>query len=218
MTIMHRMAWYDSGMKRIDPPPFEAATLDRYAERITTGIATIGGILMLPALFWFLSGILLYGVAVPGIVISSATGVALAVWLTLNYAVQPVSYIIKGDALLIKRRWVGAMRISLRDILGVSPAAALADVPRKGLRQSFNAGVFGYNGPFQLEQYGKVFFTATDRERLVAIARRDKMTLIISPARPRDFIETLREEIIRVAEATSADPDVPPSTKTTKAK
>jgi hypothetical protein len=125
----------------------------------------------------------------------------MAVWLTLNYAVQPVSYTLHGDVLFIKRRWVGALRIPLRDILGVSPAAALADVPRKGLRQSFNAGVFGYNGPFQLEQYGKVFFTATDRERLVAVARRNQLTLIVSPARPRDFIETIREEIIRVAEA-----------------
>lgn len=163
----------------------------------------VGGVLMLPALFWFLSGILLYGVAVPGVVISSATGVAMAVWLTLNYAVQPVSYTLQGETLLIKRRWVGPMRVPLRDILGVSPAAALADVPRKGLRQSFNAGVFGYNGPFQLEQYGKVFFTATDRERLVALARRDRMTLIVSPARPRDFIETIREEIIRMAEAST---------------
>jgi hypothetical protein len=193
-------------MKRIDPPPFEAAQLDRYAERITTGIAMVGGILMLPALFWFLSGILLYGIAIPGVVISSATGVAMGVWLTLNYAVQPVSYTLLGDVLLIKRRWVGTLRIPLRDILGVSPAAALADVPRKGLRQSFNAGVFGYNGPFQLEQYGKVFFSATDRERLVAVARRNQLTLIVSPARPRDFIETIREEIIRVAEAAPETP------------
>jgi septum formation topological specificity factor MinE len=34
----------------------------------------------------------------------------------------------------------------------------------------------------------------------VALARRDRMTLIVSPQRPRDFVETLREELIRVAE------------------
>jgi hypothetical protein len=97
------------------------------------------------------------------------------------------------------------MPIPLRDILGVSGAPALADVPRRGLRQSFNAGVFGYHGPFQLENYGKVFFAATNRERLVAIARRDKMTLIISPQRPRDFTEALREAMLRKAEDETKD-------------
>jgi hypothetical protein len=187
-------------MKRTDPPPFEVATFDRYSERITTGIAMVGGVLMLPTLFWYLSGILIYGIAVPGIVISSATGVAMAVWLALNYAVQPTSYLINGDTLIIRRRWVGAMRVPISEILGVSPAPALVDVPRRGLRQSFNAGVFGYHGPFQLEHFGRVFMLATDRERLVALARKDRLTLIVSPARPRDFIEAVREAIIQSAE------------------
>jgi hypothetical protein len=187
-------------MRKTYPLPFEAAALDPYAERITMAIALVGGVLMLPALFWFLSGMLLYGVAVPGIVISTATGVAMAAWLTLNYAVQPTMYELGEKELLVRRRWARPMRVPLREILGVSRAGALADVPRRGLRRSFNAGVFGYHGPFELEQYGRAFFTATDRTRLVALARRDRMTLIVSPQRPRDFVETLREELIRVAE------------------
>jgi hypothetical protein len=184
---------------------FEAAPLDPYAERITMGIAVVGGVLMLPTLFLYLSGMLFSGIAIPGIVISAATGVALALWLALNYAVQPTSYTLQQKELHIRRRWARPMRIPLSDVLGVSPATALANVPRRGLRQSFNAGVFGYQGPFQLEPYGKVFFVATHRERLVAIARSKHMTLIVSPARPRDFIEALREAIIRQAEPVGED-------------
>ncbi|GAB4112693.1 MAG: PH domain-containing protein [Roseiflexaceae bacterium] len=176
-------------------PPFEAAALDPYAERITMAIATIGGVLMLPVLFWYISGMLFYGIAVPGIVISSAIGVAMAVWLALNYAVQPSQYRIEPRHLVIKRRWARSMRIPLREIIGVVPAGTLAQVPRRGLRQAFNAGVFGYQGPFELEPYGRVFFCATHRERLVTLARRDRMPLIVSPARPRDFIEALRMAI-----------------------
>jgi len=73
-------------------------------------------------------------------------------------------------------------------------------MPRFGLRRSFNAGVYGYHGPFQLDPYGAVFFVATNRERLVAIARRDKPPLIISPVRPREFVEALRETLMKLPE------------------
>lgn len=176
---------------------FAVAPLDPYAERITTGIAMLGGILMLPALFLYLSRILLAGIAVTGVVVTVAIAVALAVWLLLNYAVQPTSYTIAGEHLVIRRRWARAMRIPFKEIAGVSSAAALADVPRFGLRRSFNAGVFGYHGPFRLDPYGAVFFVATHRERLVAVARTSRPPLILSPARPRDFIEVLREALIK---------------------
>jgi hypothetical protein len=174
---------------------FDVAPLDAYAERITIGIALLGGILILPALFWFLSGIRFNAVVVP-----AATSVALAVWLLLNYAVQPVKYVMQTDTLLIKRRWARAMRLPLKEITGVSVAAALADVPSRGLRRSFNAGVYGYQGPFQLEPYGSVFFVATNRERLVAVACRGRQPFILSPARPRDFVEELRERLMKQAD------------------
>ena len=170
---------------------FRVAPLDPYAERITTGIATLGGILMLPALFWFLSGIHFAGVVIP-----VAIAVALAAWLLLNYAVQPTGYLIEQQHLVVRRRWARALRVPFKEITGVSTAVGLADVPRFGLRRSFNAGVFGYQGPFQLEPYGAVFFVATNRERLVAIARLTRPPLILSPLRPRDFVDTLREELI----------------------
>lgn len=170
---------------------FDAAPLDPYAERITTGIATLGGILMLPALFWFLSDIHFGGVVIP-----VAIAAALAAWLLLNYAVQPTGYRFEARHLVIRRRWTRALRVPFKEIAGVSVAAALADVPRFGLRRSFNAGVFGYQGPFQLDPYGAVFFVATNRERLVAVARMNRPPLILSPARPRDFVDTLREELI----------------------
>jgi hypothetical protein len=72
----------------------------------------------------------------------------------------------------------------------------LADVPRTGLRRAFNAGVFGYQGPFQLDPYGMVFFIATNRTRLVAVARMVDAPLILSPARPREFVDALREALM----------------------
>jgi hypothetical protein len=176
---------------------YPAAPLDSYAERITSGIAMLGGVLMLPTLFLYLSGFLLTGVGVTGAVITAAVALALAAWLVLNYAVQPTSYEIETDRVLIRRRWARAMPLPFKQITGVSTAAALADVPRFGLRRSFNAGVYGYQGPFQLEPYGAVFFVATNRERLVALARRERSPMLLSPARPREFVEALREALIK---------------------
>jgi hypothetical protein len=180
---------------------YPAAPLDSYAERITSGIAMLGGVLMLPTLFLYLSGFLLTGVGVTGAVITAAVALALAAWLVLNYAVQPTSYEIETDRVLIRRRWARAMPLPFKQIAGVSTAAALADVPRFGLRRSFNAGVYGYQGPFQLEPYGSVFFVATNRERLVALARRDRSPMLVSPARPREFVEALREALIKLPES-----------------
>ncbi len=184
---------------------FVAAPLDRYAERITILIALIGGILMLPTLFWYLSGLLRYTLPMPGLLISVAFALALAVWLVLNYIVQPTRYEIDIENVYIHRRWTGPMSIPFKDILAVSPAGSLGRVPNQGLRRSFNAGVFGYQGPFDLDPYGRVFFVATHRERLVAIARQDKMPLIISPERPRDFIDALREALIKSSPDEAAD-------------
>lgn len=169
---------------------FDAAPLDGYAERITTGVALIGGVLMLPALFSFLSG-----VQAEAVVVAVAIAAALAAFLFLNFAVQPVRYEIEQDRLLIRRRLWRRMVVPYKRILGVSEATAMADVPRFGLRQAFNAGIFGYEGPFQLDPYGRVFLSATNRERLVALARLDNTPLLISPARPKPFVEALREAI-----------------------
>ncbi len=187
---------------------FNAAALDSYAVRITNGVAMLGGILMLPALFLYLSGLLVAGVALTGTIITIAIALTLAVWLTLNYAVQPVAYVVTSDTLVVRRRWARALRIPFKQIMGVSFASALADVPRFGLRWSFNAGVFGYHGPFHLDPYGNVFFAATNRERLVAVARYDAPSLIISPARPREFVETFREALLKSA---SVEQDAKPA-------
>ena len=81
----------------MDTASYPVAPLDPYAERITSGIAMLGGVLMLPTLFLYLSGFLLTGVGVTGAVITAAVALALAVWLVLNYAVQPASYEIQAD-------------------------------------------------------------------------------------------------------------------------
>jgi hypothetical protein len=180
---------------------FAAAPLDSYAQRISGALATIGGVLTLPALFWFLSGI---GTGFGSVAISVAVALALVVWLILSYAVAPTTYRIEERDLVVRRHWWRALRVPLREIVGVSPATGLADLHRTGLRRAFNVGVFGYHGRFLLEPYGAVFFTATNRERLVAVARRDRPPLIVSPARPRDFTEALREALIQYAERDDA--------------
>lgn len=153
------------------------------------GIAYLGGVLMLPLLFAYLSGIRWYGLFIP-----VAFAVLLAVFLTLAYASQPVAYRLDDDTLVVKRRWLRAVRIPYQNITSVAPSTSLADIPWRRLRFAFNPGVFGYQGPFHLDPYGKVFFLATNRERLVAVARLSMLPIILSPANPRAFAEALTKK------------------------
>jgi hypothetical protein len=170
---------------------FEVAPLDTYAERITIGLAYLGGLLMLPVLFAYLSNMRWYGLYIP-----ATFALLLAIFMTLTYAAQPSEYRIEEDTFIVKRRWLRALKIPVSDIMGASPATPLANVPRAGFRFMFNPGVFGYQGPFHLDPYGQVFFMATNRERLVALARISGPPLILSPARPRGFIDALTEKLL----------------------
>lgn len=167
---------------------FEVAPLDPYAIRVTTGLAWLGGLLMLPLLFAYLAnlrwGSLLIPVAVAG---------PLALFLMLSYGAQASAYLIEGAHMVVRRRWWRPLRVPLDQITGVSLATPLADVPQRGLRFAFNPGIFGYLGPYRLDPYGEVFFLATNRARLVAVARDRRTSLIISPAKPRDFVQALAE-------------------------
>ncbi|WP_298819594.1 PH domain-containing protein [Chloroflexus sp.] len=177
------------------PIRFAAAPLDEYAGKVTYGLAYVGGLLVLPQFFAYLANLRWSGLQVP-----LGLAAALALFLLLSYAFQPKAYRIDPDRLVIERRWAPAIRIPFEQISGVSTATALADMPRFGLRFAFNAGVFGYQGPFRLDPYGRVTLFATNRQRLVAIARYDAPVVIISPDRPRDFIAALNEQ--RLASAT----------------
>ena len=75
----------------------------------------------------------------------------------------------------------------------------MADIPRRGLRFAFNPGIFGYQGPFRLDPLGHVFFLATNRERLVSVARNSAVPLILSPNMPRAFVDALNEQRSRAA-------------------
>ncbi|MFV9504401.1 MAG: PH domain-containing protein [Oscillochloridaceae bacterium umkhey_bin13] len=174
---------------KLEPTPpqiFAAAPLDAYALRLTTGLAYLGGLLMLPLLFAYLSNLRWDGLLVP-----VALALAIAIFLLLTYAFQPARYEIHADTLIVRRRLWRALRVPLELVGQAAPATALADLPRRGLRFAFNAGIFGYQGPFRLAPYGEVFFLATDRTRLVTIARYERTALVISPASPRAFSEAL---------------------------
>ncbi|WP_129626955.1 PH domain-containing protein [Candidatus Oscillochloris fontis] len=167
---------------------FEVAALDSYASRITSGLAYLGGLLMLPLLFAYLANLRWAGLLVP-----AALALPLALFMLLCYAAQPSLYLIEEQALVITRRWWRPLRIPFDHVSGASSASALADVPRSGLRFAFNPGIFGYLGPFHLAPYGETFFLATNRARLVAVARIARPPLILSPARPREFVVALNE-------------------------
>lgn len=165
---------------------FEVAPLDSYAQRITMGLAWLGGLLVMPLFFAYLSNLRWDYLLIP-----TAFAVLLALFLMLAYAVQPVAYSLEKEHLVVRRRWAPALRVPLNQVVGVSLAPALSIVPQTGLRFAFNPGVFGYQGPFYLDPYGKTFFLATNRERLVAVARLSAHPLILSPAHPRAFVDTM---------------------------
>lgn len=173
---------------------FDVAPLDAYAARITSGIAYLGGLLMLPLLFAYLSNMRWGGLIVP-----SALALPLAVWLLLCYGQQPIVYLIEERALVIKRRWWRALRVPFDDIAAASVALGMADIPRRGLRFAFNAGIFGYQGPFRLDPLGHIFFLATNRERLVSVARHKEVPLMLSPTNPRAFVDALNDRRSRMA-------------------
>ncbi len=172
------------------PKQFVAAPLDAYAERITTGVAYLGGVLLLPLLFAYLSNNRWGGLLIP-----TAVALLIALFLLLTYLSQPTRYSIEGEQLVIRQRWFRPLRIPLKQISGVSFAPQLAQIPQHGIRFGFNPGVHGYQGPFYLTDFGRVFMLATNRERLVALARYPAEPLIISPANPRDFVLAMQAEV-----------------------
>jgi hypothetical protein len=176
---------------------FQAAPLDHHAERITTRVAYIGGVLLLPMLFAYLVNMSLSELLFVVVVSLATVSVPLVLLLLVTYAGQPVEYGIETENLLVRRRLLPTVTIPLAHITGVSFAPMLADVPRRGMRFGFNPGLFGYQGPFDLDPFGRVFFIATNHERLVAVAQLYTVPFILSPARPRAFMDALNEEIER---------------------
>jgi hypothetical protein len=170
------------------PSRFEVAPLDEYAQRITSGFAYLGGLLMLPLLFAYLANLRWEGLLVP-----TAVALPLACFLLLSWMAQPQLYELTATELVVRRRRWRPLRVPLALIRGAAVASTMADVPQRRLRFAFNVGVFGYQGPFRLAPYGEAFFLATNRTRLVAVARSERTALILSPARPRQFVETLNE-------------------------
>ncbi len=179
------------------PTQFAVAPLDSYTTRVTSGVAYLGGLLMLPLLFAYLSNLRWSGLSIP-----VAFAVVLALLLLLAFATQPVAYRLEQNDLVIVRKWLPALRIPLDKITAASSASRLSGIPNEGLRFAFNPGIFGYQGPFYLAPYGRAFLLATSREHLVSLARTADPPLILSPARPRLFIETLNTRLAeRAAEA-----------------
>jgi len=180
--------------KRLSTPQiFDCAPLDTYAQRITQGFVFVGGTLTLPGLFLALSGLLNYQIAYYGAVISGAVAATLLVFVWLSWAGMPLTLEVHTDQLIIKRRWWRAIRVPFHAVEAVTILNVATDLQRTA--RAFNAGVFGYQGPFTSARYGRLFCMVTDRDRTIAIARHHDRILIVSPYQPTTFMATLRESM-----------------------
>lgn len=169
------------------------APLDPISQRLTQGFVLVGGISTLPALFLALSGLLRYPIAFYGALVCAAVAAAFLTFLGLTWAGMPVQLRIDEDAVVVERRWQRAVRIAFSDIEAITVLPVATDM--KATRFAFNAGVFGYQGPFVSDRYGRFFAYATDREKTVAIARRNASMLVVSPMLPFAFVGAVREAL-----------------------
>jgi hypothetical protein len=175
------------------------APLDAICQRLTQGFVLVGGISTLPALFLALSGLLMYPLAFYGALVCAAVAAGFLTFLVLSWAGMPTQIRIEADALVIERRWHRAVRIGYETIEAVTVLPVAADM--RATRFAFNAGVFGYHGPFISERYGRFFAYATDRDKTVAIARRGAPMLVVSPLLPFAFVGALREALTQKKDA-----------------
>jgi len=175
------------------------APLDAISQRLTQGFVLVGGISTLPALFLALSGLLMYPLAFYGALVCAAVAAGFLTFLVLSWAGMPTQIRIEADALVIERRWHRAVRIGYETIEAVTVLPVAADM--RATRFAFNAGVFGYHGPFISERYGRFFAYATDRDKTVAIARRGAPMLVVSPLLPFAFVGALREALTQKKDA-----------------
>lgn len=175
------------------------APLDAVSQRLTQGFVLVGGISTLPALFLALSGLLMYPIAFYGAVICAAVAAGFLTFLVLSWAGMTTQIRIETDACIIERRWQRPVRIPFDTIEAVTVLPVSIDM--RATRFAFNSGVFGYQGPFISERYGRFFAYATDRDKTVAIARRGAPMLIVSPLLPFAFVGALREALTQKKDA-----------------
>ena len=175
------------------------APLDAISQRLTQGFVLVGGISTLPALFLALSGLLMHPIAFYGAVICAAVAAGFLTFLVLSWAGMATQIRIETDACIIERRWQRPVRIPFDSIEAVTVLPVSIDM--RATRFAFNAGVFGYQGPFISERYGRFFAYATDRDKTVAIAQRGAPMLILSPLLPFAFVGALREALTQKKDA-----------------
>lgn len=175
------------------PQIFDCAPIDSYAQRVTQGFVFVGGTLTLPGLFLALSGLVNYQIAYYGAIVSGAVAATLLVFVWLAWAGMPITLEIHADQLIIKRRWWRTIRIPYQSIEAITLLNVANDLQRSA--RAFNAGVFGYQGPFVSPRYGRLFCMVTDRDRTIVIARHQSTIFIVSPAQPSAFLAALRESV-----------------------
>lgn len=169
------------------------APLDAHCQTVTQGVVTVGGIATLPALFLALSGLLQSQIAWYGAVLSAAVAAVFLIAVLAHWAVMPVALVLDTSALRIQRRWAKELVVAYAAIEAATVLSVGTDWHAEGWQ--FTAGLFGYHGWYRSERYGRCVAVATDREKLIAIARRDAPLLVVSPLLPFACLSALREQL-----------------------
>ncbi len=98
-------------------------------------------------------------------------------FIALAYAYSPKSYVLLGDAIVVKRL-IGDVRVPRSEIREIR--AGVPDDFTGVVRLWGNGGLFGYYGLFRTSKLGKCHWYATDRSKMVVVVTADK-TLVLSP-------------------------------------
>ncbi|MFM2033069.1 MAG: hypothetical protein RLZZ297_1834 [Chloroflexota bacterium] len=171
------------------------APLDEHCQRVTQGVITVGGIATLPALFLSLSGRFESDIGLYGAVLSAVVAGVFLVGIGVAYAAMPVSLELGADALVVRRRWFRPIVVPYTHIEAVTTMPVGNDWHSEGW--ALSAGLFGYQGRYRSTRTGRCMAIATDRDRMVAIARRDAPMLVVSPLLPHACVNALREQLAK---------------------
>lgn len=175
------------------------APLDSHCQRVTQGVVLVGGVATLPALFLALSGLLQSDIAWYGAGLSAAVAAGFLLAVVAAWCTMPVTLVLDDHALTVQRRWAKSIVVPYTSIDAVTALTVGDDFHPVGW--VFLAGLFGYHGAYQSARYGRCVAYATDRDKCIAIARRDGPLLVVSPLLPFACLSALRERMTAAKES-----------------
>ena len=107
----------------------------------------------------------------------------------ISYLLMPRGYTITSSKIIIHRLWkdIEIPRNEIAYALQLNKHRVLHESVKLG----GSGGLFGYYGLFWIKNLGKAWLYVTDENRMILIKLKSGKTYIISPDRPRLFLEIL---------------------------